>query len=66
MKDCDLVLERGEAGFEMLNGLRRERNFGEEDKNASILIEAVLSSLKVDFGFSGAGHSVQEDWFWGG
>ena len=48
----DLVLEGGEARFEMLNRLRGESDFGNEDKDRLSAVKAVLCGLEVYLGFS--------------
>jgi len=51
VENGDLILDRGEAGFEPLDGLRGEGNLGQEDKHAFPLVDAVLGGLEVDFCF---------------
>ena len=64
VENGDLVLQAGEAGFEVLDSLRGERDLGDENEDGAAVIEGVLGGLEVDFSFSGAGDAVEEDGFW--
>ncbi len=61
MKDGDLVDEFVEAGFEALDGLGGEGDFGNEDDDVFSKVEGDFGGLEVDFGFAGAGDAVEED-----
>ena len=63
VENGDLVLESCEAGFEVLHGLGRERNLGNEDKNGPALIETMLRSLQINLGFSGSGYTMEKQGF---
>ena len=47
----DLILHRGEAGFEALHGLWRERDFWDQHQRTFPLVERVLDCLEVDLCF---------------
>jgi len=64
VEDGDLVDEGVEAGFESLDGLGGEGDFGDEDDDLFAEVEGGLGGLEVDFGFAGAGDAVEEDGFW--
>jgi hypothetical protein len=63
VEDGDLIDEGVEAGFETLDGLGGEGDFGDEDNDLFTEVEGGLGGLEVDFGFSGAGDAVEEDGF---
>ena len=50
-----------EAGFETLDGLGREGDFGNKDDRAFAGFQRVRDGLEVDFGFAAAGHAVEEE-----
>src|SRR5688572_1011927 len=56
-------LERAgsKPGFEPLDRLRRERNFGHEDDGAFALFERVGDRLEIYFGFAAASDAVEEE-----
>ena len=62
----DLVLQGGEARFEMLNGLGGESDLGDEDKDRFSAVQTVLGGLEIYFGFPRPGDPVQKDGFRGG
>lgn len=61
VEDGDLVDEGVEAGFESLDGLGGEGDFGDEDDDLFAEVEGGLGGLEVDFGFAGAGDAMEED-----
>ncbi len=50
-----------EAGAEAFDGLRGQRDFGNEDDGVLALMQGVLDGLEIDFGFAAAGDAVDED-----
>jgi hypothetical protein len=68
LASAELTVEHGDlhaSGFESFpepgNGLRRERNFRNEDESVSALGETGGEGLQVDLSFSAAGDALQED-----
>jgi len=61
VEDGGLIDEVVKAGFETLDGLRRESDFGNKDDDVFSEVEGGAGGLKVDFGLAGAGDAVEED-----
>jgi len=61
VKNGDLVDEFVEAGFETLDGLGGEGDFGDEDDDLFAKIESSPGGLEVDFGFAGTGDAVEQN-----
>ena len=51
----------GEARFESLDRLRRERDFRDQDNRAFALLQGVGEGLQIDFGLAAAGDAVEEE-----
>src|SRR6266446_8472065 len=61
VQDRDRVLRFGEATFETLDRLRRERNFRDEHNRAATARERRGNCLQINFGLAAAGHAVQQN-----
>ena len=60
VEDGDAVLAVGETGFEALDGLRGEADFGDQDEGGFAGGEHAGDGLQEDLGFAAAGDAVQE------
>lgn len=61
MQDGDLPLAAGEAGFEAVDRLGSEGDLRNQDDGGAAFPQNVIDGLKVDFCFSAAGDSLEED-----
>src|SRR4029077_9139190 len=53
------------TALETLDGLRRERDFRDENDCAAPAIKRRPDRLQIDFGFSGTGHTMEQNWMSG-
>ena len=58
-RDC--ILRLGEPAFEALDGLRRKRNFRDENDCRASAVERCADGLQINFRLAGARHAVEQN-----
>lgn len=64
VKNGNFIDHFREAGFEALDGLGGEGDFGNKNNDILAEVECLLGGLKIDFGFSRSCDAVEKDGVW--